>query len=149
MDIAGWEEKYRSGDRGREDAPTILVVETAEKLAPGTVLDLACGAGRNALYLAEQGWAVTALDGSEKAVELVQVRAATRGLEVHAKVADLTDPNFIMLPDAFDLIVIAYYLQPRSVRQSKGGRAAGWCDCGGRAYAGAGREMERETGGTW
>jgi tellurite methyltransferase len=111
MDIAGWEEKYRSGDRGREDAPTILVVETAGKLAPGTALDLACGAGRNALYLAEQGWAVTAVDGSEKAVELVQVRSAAHGLEVDAKVADLTDPNFIMLPDAFDLIVIAYYFQ--------------------------------------
>ena len=53
MDIAGWEERYRSGDHGREDAATILVVEIADKLAPGTAMDLACGAGRNALYLAE------------------------------------------------------------------------------------------------
>jgi len=111
MDIAGWEEKYRSGDRGSEDAPTILVVEIAEKLAPGTAIDLACGAGRNALYLAEQGWAVTAVDASEKAIELVQLRSAARGLEVHTKVADLTAPDFTILPGAFDLILIAYYLQ--------------------------------------
>jgi tellurite methyltransferase len=111
MDIAGWEKKYRSGDRGREDAPTILVVEIAEKLAVGTAIDLACGAGRNALYLADRGWAVTAVDGSKKAVELVQLRAAARGLQVHTKVADLTAPNFTMQPDTFDLVLIAYYLQ--------------------------------------
>jgi tellurite methyltransferase len=111
MDIAGWDEKYRAGDRGKEDAPTILIVEIAEKLAPGTAIDLACGAGRNSLYLAEQGWTVTAVDGSETAVELVQRRSAVRGLKVHTKVADLTDPNFTLLPDAFDLILIAYYLQ--------------------------------------
>jgi SAM-dependent methyltransferase len=111
MDIAGWEEKYRSGDHGSEDAPTRLVVETAGKLAPGTAIDLACGAGRHAVYLAEQGWTVTAVDGSEKAVELVERRCAARGLEVHTKVADLTDPNFTMQPDTFDLILIAYYLQ--------------------------------------
>ncbi len=111
MDIAGWEEKYRSGDRGKEEAPTILVVEIADKLAPGTAMDLACGAGRNALYLAERGWAVTAVDGSETAIELVRLRSAARGLEVQTKVADLTAPNFTMQPDSFDLILIAYYLQ--------------------------------------
>jgi len=111
MDIAGWEEKYRSGDCGSEDAPTILVVEIAKKLAPGTAIDLACGAGRNALYLAEQGWAVTAVDGSERAIELVQQRSVTRGLAVHTRVTDLTAPDFTMAPDAFDLILIAYYLQ--------------------------------------
>jgi tellurite methyltransferase len=111
MDIAGWEKKYRSGDRGTEDAPTILVVEMAEKLVVGTAIDLACGAGRNALYLADRGWSVTAVDGSKKAVELVQLRAAARGRQVHTKVADLTAPNFTMQPDAFDLVLIAYYLQ--------------------------------------
>src|SRR6201984_1733059 len=105
MDIAGWEERYRSGDRGRENAPTILVIEVAEKLAPGTAIDLACGAGRNALYLAERGWAVTAVDGSEKAIELVRQRAAAHGLEVHTQVADLTAPEFVMLPDTYGLVL--------------------------------------------
>jgi len=111
MDIAGWEEKYRAEEGEREYAPTILLVETAQKLTPGTAIDLACGAGRNALYLAEQGWAVTAVDGSKKAVELVRRRAAERALEVHTEVADLTARDFTMLPSTFDLIVIAYYLQ--------------------------------------
>ncbi len=111
MDIAGWDERYGSGTGGAEDAPTALLVEIAEKLAPGTAIDLACGAGRNALYLAQQGWAVTAVDGSEKAIELVRLRSAARGLQVDTKVADLTDSTFRMPPDAYDLILIAYYLQ--------------------------------------
>src|SRR5262249_44691044 len=111
MDIAGWEERYRSGNTGKEEAPTILVVEIAEKLPAGTAIDLACGSGRNALYLAERGWTVTAVDGSKSAIELARMRAAARGLQLDAHVADLTTPGFTMLPDSYDLILIAYYLQ--------------------------------------
>lgn len=111
MDIAGWEERYRSGASGKEDTPTILLVETVEKLAPGAAIDLACGAGRNALYLAERGWQVTAVDGSATAIQLLQDRASARGLEVHTEVADLTAPDFTIQPDSFDLVLIAYYLQ--------------------------------------
>jgi tellurite methyltransferase len=111
MDIAGWEEMYRSGERGKEDAPTILLVETVEKLPAGTAIDLACGAGRNAVYLAERGWTVTGVDGSERAIELLKQRAAARGVRVQTRISDLTSPDFSMPPDAFDLVLIAYYLQ--------------------------------------
>jgi SAM-dependent methyltransferase len=111
MDIAGWNELYRAGERGGEEEPTILLVEIAAKLTPGTALDLACGSGRNALYLAERGWIVTAVDGSEEAVQLVRRRSEARVLQVHTKVADLTDPDFTVLPEAFDLVLIAFYLQ--------------------------------------
>jgi tellurite methyltransferase len=111
MDIAGWERMYRSGERGGEGDPTILLVETVENLPPGKAIDLACGTGRNALYLAELGWDVTAMDGSEAAIKELQARARTRGLTVNTAVADLTDPKFELAPNAFDLVVMAYYLQ--------------------------------------
>jgi SAM-dependent methyltransferase len=111
MDIAGWEERYRAGDRGKEDAPTILLTEIAETLTPGTAIDLACGAGRNALYLAEHGWDVTAVDGSNTAIEIVRQRAARRGLKLDTEVADLTAAGFAIPAEAFDLVLIAYYLQ--------------------------------------
>ncbi|HEX4229430.1 MAG TPA: methyltransferase domain-containing protein [Bryobacteraceae bacterium] len=111
MNIEGWEQRYRIGETGKEDAPTALLVETAATLCPGTAIDLACGAGRNALYLAEKGWGVSAIDGSQTAIDMVRQRAAARGLKVQAEVADLTSKRFQMLPDASDLIVIAYYLQ--------------------------------------
>lgn len=111
VDIAGWENMYRSGERGSEDAPTILLVETLPTLAPGSAADLACGTGRNALFLAAQGWKVTAIDGSETAIQVLRERAAERGLSVDTQVADLTSPAFKLPKAAFDLIVIAYYLQ--------------------------------------
>jgi len=111
MDVAGWEKMYRTGERGAEDEPTLPLVETIEKLRPGAAIDLACGTGRNALFLAEQGWTVTALDASESAIKTLKARAAERGLDVAAQVADLTAPDFVLPNSAFDLIVIAYYLQ--------------------------------------
>jgi SAM-dependent methyltransferase len=111
MDIAGWENLYRSGEKGKEDAPTILLREIAAKLPVGTAIDLACGTGRNALYLAELGWSVKAVDGSERAIELLRERSITRGLPVQAQVADLTSSDFTLPPDSFDLVLIAYYLQ--------------------------------------
>ena len=111
MDIAGWERMYRSGERGQEDAPTRLLVETCAKLTPGTAIDLACGAGRNAIYLAEQGWRTTAVDGSGSAIQKLCQRAAERNIGITARVADLTSPAFALPADSYDLVVIAFYLQ--------------------------------------
>lgn len=102
---------YRSGERGGEDLPTRLLVETAPKLKPGAAIDLACGTGRNALYLAGEGWTVTAIDGSPTAIQILKRRAAERNIAVQAEVADLTAADFTLPRDAFGLIVIAYYLQ--------------------------------------
>jgi SAM-dependent methyltransferase len=111
MDIAGWEEMYRSGQRGAEDQPTRLLLETVPHLKPGKAVDLACGTGRNALFLAEQAWTVTAVDGSARAIQILEQRAAERGLSVSCAVADLSSPDFSLPNTTFDLIVIAYYLQ--------------------------------------
>src|SRR6202051_3454561 len=97
MEICGWDERYRSGTRAAEDldaAPTPLLVETAAKLAPGKALDLACGAGRNALWLAQHGWEVTAVDGALAAIEILQSRALERGLKITTVVADLEKNEF-------------------------------------------------------
>lgn len=120
MNIADWEEKYRSGERGSESAPTALLVEAAQDLEPGTAMDLACGTGRNALYLARLGWTVTAVDGSEKAIEMLGSRAAEGNLRIKTVAADLTDPAFEIPPDTFDLVLIAYYLQRDLFPKAKG-----------------------------
>jgi SAM-dependent methyltransferase len=111
MDIAGWEQMYRSGERGAEDHPTSLLVEILPQLPRGNAVDLACGTGRNALLLAEAGWNVTAVDGSESAIGELRARAAKRGLPITTEVADLTSAEFDLPSDTFDLVVIAYYLR--------------------------------------
>jgi SAM-dependent methyltransferase len=82
------------------DPPSPLLVETAGKLKPGRALDLACGAGRNAVWLAEHGWQVTAVDRSPVPIP---------GVDTH--VADLEKHEFPILEAAWDLIVVSYYLQ--------------------------------------
>jgi len=80
--------------------PTPLLVETARKLIPGRALDLACGKGRNAVWLAQHGWKVTAVDRSPVTIPAV---------ETH--VADLEKHEFPIATASWDLIVVTYYLQ--------------------------------------
>lgn len=81
-------------------SPTPLLVETARILKPGRALDLACGTGRNAIWLAEHGWQVTAVDRSPIAIPAVDTH-----------VADLEKHEFPILEAAWDLIAVCYYLQ--------------------------------------
>ena len=126
MDIRGWDERYRQKNRAQEDyeaAPTELVVETAKRLAPGRALDLACGTGRNALWLAREGWGVTAVDGSAAAIEALRAQAEQQQVSVNGAVADLKD--FQIAESGWDLIVIAYYLQRDLFERAQRGVAPG------------------------
>jgi len=128
MNIQGWDERYRSRERRAEDldaAATPLVIEASNKLRPGGALDLACGAGRNALYLAEEGWHVTAVDGSAEAIAVLRGRADDRALKVDARTADLTRNEFAIEPDSWDLITICYYLQRDLFEPAKRGVVPG------------------------
>ena len=91
-----------------------MVVQFAGGLTPGRALDLAAGAGRNALYLAEHGWDVTAVDGSPVAIDLLLGRARERNLlmdAIDAKVADLEAGEFEVPPQSFNLVLSCYFLQ--------------------------------------
>jgi tellurite methyltransferase len=132
MDIRGWDERYRSRARPEEDleaAPTPLVVRIAQKLAAGEALDLACGAGRNALWLARHKWKVTAVDGSQAAIDILRDRAARQGLRIDARVTDLESDlesgGYIIEPGRWDLIAICYYLQLDLIDCAKAGLKPG------------------------
>lgn len=114
MTIQEWDQRYRQRERAAEDLggdPTPLVKHWVPRLTSGNALDLACGAGRNALYLAERGWSVTAVDGAPAAVELVRHRAAERNLAIETVVADLAGAEFSIAPSSWDLILDCYYWQ--------------------------------------
>ena len=104
--IEQWNERYRAGEQVFEN-PAPLVVEFASSLAPGSALDLACGPGRNALYLAKHGWCVTAMDGSSIAIELL-LRSNPR---IDARVVDLETGEFQVSPEAYDLVLSCYFLE--------------------------------------
>jgi len=118
-----WDRYYL--DRARpgelDFSPEPLLVMAAELLPAGKALDLACGSGRNALYLAGLGWHVTAVDRSWVGLSLLSQRAefspfpGTRvplrgGIDIRR--ADLERGEFSMAPDSYDLICDILYLQP-------------------------------------
>lgn len=128
MEISGWNERYRSGERAAEDlraAPARLLMETAKQLEPGKALDLACGTGRNALWLAEHGWNVTAVDGAAAAIDILRSRASKRAVTVDARVADLEKSEYRIEDSSWDLIAMCYYLQRDLFEPAKQGVAPG------------------------
>ncbi len=74
--------------------PSAFLVEMAGKRKPGRALDVGMGQGRNALWLAQQGWDVTGFDLSDEGVRQAQVEAKRLGLKISASVASIADFDF-------------------------------------------------------
>ena len=128
MDISLWDERYRTGAHAASDfntEPSPLLASAASKLPLGRALDLAAGAGRNGLWLAERGWQVTAVDGSSAAVEILRTRATERHLAINTFVADLEKHEFPIAPSAWDLVAMCYYLQRDLFEPAKSGVVPG------------------------
>jgi SAM-dependent methyltransferase len=104
-----WDERYR----GREGKVNPRLVEIAGALPPGAALDLGCGAGGDALWLADRGWRVTAVDISGVAVRSLRERA---GASVTALQVDLADD----FPDGvFDLVSAQYFHTPFALDRAR------------------------------
>jgi tellurite methyltransferase len=134
--MADWNERYRCGEHTTKE-PSAFLIKAIKDLKPGRALDIACGVGRHAIYLAERGWKVTAVDSSQAGIEILRQRArsAREGtpredsarkrsaripaggsqasclLEIDARVADLEKDEFQIEPATYDLICNFYYLQ--------------------------------------
>lgn len=104
-----WDRRYAEHPWTTETDP--LLVELAADLVPGAAIDLGCGTGRNALWLARRGWQVTGVDASAVGLAQARERARTEGLELELVQADLLEYR----PPAgrFDLAVLAnIHLRP-------------------------------------
>jgi tellurite methyltransferase len=97
-----WDEKFVAG-YGAKGTPEPALIQAVANVHPGHALDLACGLGRNAIYLASQGWKVTAMDSSHVALD-----ALPRMID--GQLVDLESPDFHIEPNTFDLICDCYYL---------------------------------------
>lgn len=106
---ARWNRRYREGGDLGED-PSPLLIRAVRARRPGVALELACGAGRNAIYLAKLGWRVTAVDVSRVAIDVLKDRSAAAGVEIDARVGDLESGSFPIAPNSYDLICDFYFL---------------------------------------
>ncbi|MDA8368723.1 MAG: class I SAM-dependent methyltransferase [Nocardiopsaceae bacterium] len=110
MDQDMWDERYRSSPLVWGAAPNRFVVEQTTDLPPGRALDVAAGEGRNAVWLAEQGWRVTATEFSPVAVERGRRIAAERGVDIDWVVADVRE--HVPEDGGYDLVLLAYLHLP-------------------------------------
>jgi SAM-dependent methyltransferase len=117
-----WDERYRGGAYEDRTHPTALLAEWIDRLPRGHALDVACGAGRNALFLAAHGYSVDAVDISAVALERGRADAQRLGLDVRWLCLDLDDGAEDGLPPGpYELVVWVRYvnaaLLPRLARR--------------------------------
>lgn len=129
MDREAWNRKHAEGEHHFGGRPNRFLVAEAADLAPGRALDVACGAGRNAVWLAEGGWEVTAVDFSAVALASARRLAAETGVEVEWIEADVLE--YLPEPAGFDFVCVLYLQLPAEERRLVLARAAGAVAPGG------------------
>ncbi|MBN9744447.1 SAM-dependent methyltransferase [Amycolatopsis sp. A1MSW2902] len=123
FDRASWEERYRSQDGMWSGRPNDQLVTEARGLEPGHALDAGCGEGGDALWLAQQGWRVTAVDFSTTAIERGRVQAAKLGVadRITWVAADLGE----WVPESkYDLVTSHFLHIPSTARTAAFARLA-------------------------
>jgi SAM-dependent methyltransferase len=122
MQREDWDRRYAAVENLWALKPNRFLVAETEELEPGQALDLACGEGQNAIWLASLGWNVRGVDFSEVAIAKARARAEHEGVDVDFVVADLL--SYVPEGADFDLVVLLYLHVPRDDRRTVLSRAA-------------------------
>jgi len=110
-----WDERYGTEELIWKAEPNRFLVEELDALPPGRALDVACGEGRNAVWLASKGWRVTGVDFSRAGLAKAKQLATDRGVEVTWVEADVVEWQPPMA--SFDLVVVMYLHLPAEQRR--------------------------------
>jgi SAM-dependent methyltransferase len=113
-DRAKWNERYQGG-YAAHGHPSAVLQEWISRIPRGRALDLACGAGRNALFLASHGFEVDAVDISRAALDRARLRAGEAGLEINWIEHDLDEP--LTLKAGYALILAVRFMNLPLVRE--------------------------------
>lgn len=111
-----WDHRY-SDDQMWSGNPNGALVQEISGVVPGRALDVGAGEGGDALWLAEQGWTVTANDISRRSLERLDAEAQRRGLTIECHHADANAPDAFRTA-AFDLVTAHYAAIPRTADSS-------------------------------
>ena len=106
-----WDRRYGTAELVWSRRPNAFLAEEAARLAPGRALDVACGEGRNAVWLAERGWSVVGADFSAVALGKARRLAAEAGVEAAVAWVE-ADARDWEPPGAFDLAFLCYLQLP-------------------------------------
>lgn len=141
FDAAFWDQMYRKRQMAWDSEPNLFLAQEVADLKPGTALDLGCGEGADAIWLATRGWHVAAVDISNVALD--RGRAADTDRLVNWVQADM----FVWQPpeDAYDLISLHYVHIPPAERAALFGRLVQAVRPGGMLLLVAHHPSDRET----
>ncbi|GMR02889.1 MAG: hypothetical protein BMS9Abin20_1242 [Acidimicrobiia bacterium] len=136
-----WDDRYEGADLVWSAEPNLFLPPLVEGVTPATALDVACGEGRNAIWLARQGWTVTGVDFSPVGIDKAHRLAGET--QVEWVVADVTtyEPG-----KTFDLVVIVYLHLPMPQLAAAFERAVGAVAPGG-TFFGVGHALSNLTDG--
>lgn len=118
-----WDTRYSKGEYIHPKEPSCLLMQLLPLLPKGRTLDIACSEGRNAVFLAKNGYEVDAIDISGIALERGAAAAGEEGLKINFIRADLE--TYQMPTDTYDLIINFNYLQRSLVPSIKRGLKKG------------------------
>ena len=100
-----WDQRYREGAYATRDYPSEFLKQRLPHLKRGKALDLACGAGRNSIFLAQNGFFVDAVDVSSVGLEKARKRAETLGVSINWLNQDLLD-GWKLPSESYSLIIM-------------------------------------------
>lgn len=129
MQREDWDRRYAEVENLWAVRPNRFLVAEASGLTPGRALDLACGEGQNAIWLATLGWDVTGVDFSPVAIEKAIARAVREGVRADFLCADLLE--YEPATESYDLVIVFYIHVPAAERRIVLERAASAVAAGG------------------
>jgi SAM-dependent methyltransferase len=104
-----WDERFRSGDYPQDPDPSPVLRGYVEEFPEGRALDVATGTGRNAVFLAEAGYTVDAVDQSRAGLEITRERAAERGVADRLRPIQADLPSYGYPTERYAAITISFY----------------------------------------
>jgi SAM-dependent methyltransferase len=129
MQREDWDRRYAAVENLWATRPNRFLVSEVAEIPPGRALDLACGEGQNAIWLASLGWDVTGVDYSEVAIAKANARAERDGVAVEFTSADLVE--YEPRRAAYDLVLVLYLHIPSTQRGAVHAKASAAVGPGG------------------
>lgn len=131
VDAEAWNDRYAAEDRVWGGDPNRFVVQYLSDLTPGAAIDLGAGEGRNAVWLAQRGWDVTAVDFSAVGLEKARAMAA----EAQVPLATVAQDALLFEPSVHvDLVLLSYLQVPDAVQDRLLRKVVSWLRPGGRVF---------------
>ena len=107
--MTDWDERFVSGAYPRTPEPSTVLRSYEPSIPDGRALDVAAGTGRNAVFLAEQGYTVDALDASRDGLAIVRERITERGLSDNVETIQGDVSTYSFPIEAYELVTMSYF----------------------------------------